>query len=305
MNNNQDPFFNQLDLSDLVIYLFKQWRIFAFSIGACFIIFSLIALNLTKTWSSDALLVEASSSSGGTNSSTSDLLADLTGVNLASGQSDVLRTVKRKLRTKDFFASLIEDEEFLIEIVAVSGYDEKTAATLYDPTIYDTIKSTWVSKPSFFNSFDAYLSIVSAGFLDETTGDFFVIKAEHKSPESAKYIVQKLILQLNELQRQEDIVSADNMLEYLQDELIKTNQISIQQAINGLIDNQIKTKTFANVKAEYVIKTIDSPYIPERRTSPRRGFFVISATFIVQILLAIFLAAKLIYSKSNFKLSNL
>ena len=89
-----------------------------------------------------------------------------------------------------------------------------------------------------------------------------------------------IVREINELQRYNDIREADASLEYLQNQLTQTQQINIKSSINSLIENQVKTKMFANVRSDYVVKPIDNSYIPELRSSPQRTRFVISYTLI-------------------------
>lgn len=285
----------QIDLSYLIFFLLKKWKVFIFSSILCFVIFSIISLNLTKIWTSDALLVESGGAGNSQSQGTASIVANLTGVNLGGSGSDVLITLKRRVGTKDFFKILIEDELVYKNLFAVSGYDEKTKTNIYNLDIYDPEKSQWLVRPTFFDSYRKYRSIVKSGFMDETVRDFLVIKAEHVSPISAKFIVDAVILRINELKRSEDIKEAESMLAYLETELAQTNQMSIKSAINSLIENQIKTKTFANAKSDYLVKKIDSAYVPERRTKPRRAYFVIISTIIFEFILVFFFILLAIY----------
>lgn len=291
--------FQQVDLAMVVGFLIKQWKTYLLSAVFFLFIFSVISLNLTKIWVADAVVIESSGKSSSADPATASMVASFAGINLGGGGSDVLMTIKRKLRTKDFFAEMIKDEKFYKEIIAVSGYDEENKRNLYDSDFYDADKSEWIAKPSFLEAYDKYLTIVKGGFLDEAYREFLIIRADHRSPISAKNIVDKIVVKINENKKTDDIAEADNMIDYLQLELLKTNQVSIIQAINKLMENQIKSKMFANVKDDYVIKVIDSPYIPEKRSKPRRTFFVIVGTFISELILTLFFITRMLFVRSS------
>lgn len=291
--------FQQVDLALVVGFLIKQWKIYILSAVFFLFIFSIISLNLTKIWTADAVVIESNSKSSSADPATASMVASFAGINLGGGGSDVLMTIKRQLRTKDFFAEMIQDEEFYKDIIAVSGYDEENKTNLYDSEFYDSDKSKWISKPSFLKAYEKYLTIVKSGFLDETYREFLIIRADHRSPISAKNIVDKIVVRINENRKADDIEEADNMINYLELELLKTNQVSIIQAINRLMENQIKSKMFANVKDDYVIKVLDSPYIPEKRSKPRRTIFVLAGTFIAELLLTLFFITKLLFFRPS------
>ena len=299
MSTNKVHSFQQVDLAMVVGFLIKQWKTYLLSAAFFLFIFSVISLNLTKIWVADAIVIESSGKSSSADPATASMVAQFAGINLGGGGSDVLMTIKRQLRTKDFFAEMIKDEEFYKEVIAVSGYDEENKRNLYDSDFYDAENSEWITKPSFFEAYEKYLTIVTGGFLDEAYREFLIIRADHRSPISAKNIVDKIVAKINSNKKSDDIAEAENMINYLQLELLKTNQVNLIVAINRLMDNQIKSKMFANVKDDYVVKVIDSPYIPEKRSKPRRTFFVIVWTLISELILTLFFITRFIFFRSS------
>ena len=283
----------QVDLSDLFGYLISKKIYYLYTVVASIIIFSAIAMVLPKVWSSDALVVSAKS--GNNSSSTASMITSLAGINLAGEGGKPLDMVKRRIVTKDFFQHLIKNKIFYRELIAVEAYDEKEKRSIYNSEIFNLESNTWIKEPSFFDAYRVYRATVRAGYLDESTGSFLIIRADHKSPISAKLIIDEVVSQINELKKIEDIQDANASLKFLNEELVKTNQISIKASINGLIENQMKIKTFANVKKDYLIKPLDKAYIPERRSSPKRSQFVLICTFVSLFLLTILLSAYKFY----------
>lgn len=282
-----------VDLSDLSRYLFSKKKYYIYTVVASIIIFSAIAMVLPKVWTSDALVVSAKS--GNNTSSTASMISSLAGINLAGEGGKPLDMVKRRVITKDFFRHLIKNEVFYRELIAVEAYDEQEKRNLYNSEVFNFKTSTWIKEPSFFDAYRVYRATVRAGYLDESTGSFLIIRADHKSPISAKLIVDEVVSQINELKKIEDIQDAEASLKFLNEELVKTNQISIKASINGLIENQMKIKTFANVKKDYLIKPLDRAYTPERRSAPKRSQFVLICTFVSVLLLTILLSAYKFY----------
>lgn len=287
----------QIDLHTFVVYLYSKKTIYLYALVASLVFFSAIAMVLPKVWTSDALVVSAKDTNS--TNSTASMLSNLAGINLGGEAGKPLDMVKRRVITKDFFKHLIKNKIFYREVIAVESYNEEENRNVYNEKIYDIKNEVWKEEPSFFAAYKIYRNIVKAGYLDENTGTFLVIRADHKSPKSAKIIVDEVVLQINELKKVEDIADAEASLKFLNNELAKTNQISIKASINGLIENQIKIKTFANVKKNYLIKPLDKAYIPERRSSPKRSQFVIISSLISMILLTVALSAYRFFRSDN------
>ena len=73
-------------------------------------------------------------------------------------------------------------------------------------------------------------------------------------------------------------------------------QKDIRNSINQLIESQLKTNMMANIKSDYVVTVIDSPYIAEKRTSPRRSVICILGTFIGGIFSIFFVLVRRFYN---------
>jgi len=296
MVNNSNSIFNPVDLSELFQYLWKQRKRYILATILLGLTSSCIAMFLPKIWVSDAIILEVG---GDTKKGTSQgMLAELTGINISGQAGKTLDMVKRRLMTKDFYKHMITlNPDFYRDLIAIKAFNEELRLNIYDSEIYNLKNAEWIAEPSFYDGYKIYLNTVKAGFLDEKTGNFLVIRAEHRSPIVAQFLVQQVITQINELKRAEDIEDAQLTLDYLQKEIMKTNQISIKTAINGLIENQVKTKTFAYVKNNYLIKPLDTAYIPEKRSKPNRKNFVIVFTFLGLFALTFFYCIQVFLQK--------
>ena len=269
----------QIKLHDLVLSIMDKKYFFFSAFLLLLASLTIYSYTLPVKWTSDALLVSVDKESQ-SSSAAAGMLSNLAGINLGGQSGRALDRVKRKIATKDFYKILIQNSEFYRDLIAVDYYDPVLKINNYNEEIYDTSNEKWIIEPSFFSGYRKYLNTVSAGYLDEKSGIFLVVKAEHSSPEIAKMIVDEVIIAINESQRENDIVEAENTLQYLSGELGKANQISIKSAINGLIENQLKLKTFAYVKENYIVKAMDRAYVPDSRSSPNRLSFVLIGIFI-------------------------
>jgi LPS O-antigen subunit length determinant protein (WzzB/FepE family) len=74
-------------------------------------------------------------------------------------------------------------------------------------------------------------------------------------------------------------------------------QSDVQLAVTQLIETQLKKQMMANVKRNYILQPIDSPFIPELRSSPQRTKIVISWTLLGLILSIMFVIGRHYISK--------
>ena len=61
----------------------------------------------------------------------------------------------------------------------------------------------------------------------------------------------------------------------------------IRNSINALIQSQLETEMLANVRIDYLLRPLDSAYVPEKKSAPVRSMICIAITFI-GLLLSIF-----------------
>ena len=71
-----------------------------------------------------------------------------------------------------------------------------------------------------------------------------------------------------------------NAIIFLENEIQKTKQKELTSSINDIISSQLKIKMFSDIKDDYLLTAIDSPYIPEVRSSPNRALICIVLTII-------------------------
>lgn len=294
-NNNTES----REIFELFYYLFsKKWTIIklAFILAICL---SVIALLLPKEWESDAILVNVDSGTAPSQSGASAIggIAQLAGINLNTSTASRLNMSLYTILSRDFFRHLITFENVKRDLLAIKGFDEKTFTPIFDAGSYDINNNKWIDEPSFFRSYKVYRESVSAAFLDDKSAQFLIVRVRHRSPIFAKELVDLIVREVNEQQRFNDIKEADASLEYLQDQLNQTEQINIKSSISSLIENQIKTKMFANVRTDYIIKPIDNSYVPELRSSPQRTRFVLTNTCIGIFIFLVFLVARFQYKK--------
>ena len=115
--------------------------------------------------------------------------------------------------------------------------------------------------------------------MDIETG-YLTISVEHYSPIYAKDLLNTIIDELNSLVREQDLLKSTKSLNYLEEKTRLSSFIEVKTAFNKIIESQIKTQMLAEIDDEYLLKRIDPPFIPEKKSSPRRAFLCIVITFL-------------------------
>ncbi len=112
---------------------------------------------------------------------------------------------------------------------------------------------------------------------DKTT-NFVSIGFEFYSPILAKQWVDLIIQEINLEIKSRDVAEARRSIEYLTGQLGKTSVADMQTIFYELIEEQSKTIMFAEVRDEYVFKTIDQAIAPESKSRPKRSLICILVT---------------------------
>ena len=298
MNNSNDDLAlnNDLNLLELLNSLWKD-KFKILLITTLFSIFSIFyALSLPNYYESKALL-SISNSNEESNlmsslSSTYGGLASMAGIRIpgqASGNRAAL--AEELLKSRSFVKHLIEVDPYITRnLIAVKSYNFNKNFFEYDDKIYITEKDKWIiEKPTYLDVHDIYLSKVLSVYKNIETG-YLTVSVEHLSPVYAKNLLTLIIDELNDIVRSQDLIQSTNSLIFLEEKARDASINKIKLSINEIIESQLKTQMLAAINKDYLLKKIDPPFIPEKKSSPRRGFLCIVITcfgFLIGILFSI------------------
>jgi uncharacterized protein involved in exopolysaccharide biosynthesis len=279
--NNPD---DEIDLRELWNAIWSgKWIII--SVTAIFAIASVFyALSLPNIYKSEALLAPAQSEQqGGLGALAGQFggLASLAGINLEGGKSDKTALAIEILKSREFFAKFVEKHNILPDLMAAKEWDLSTNSVIYDAEIYLPTNNQWVrevkppkqAKPSMQEAKKVFDELLSVG-KDKETG-MVNISVEHYSPYIAKQWVDWLIQDINLNMKNRDKQEAGKSIAYLQSQIDKTTIFEHKTLLFQLIEEQTKTLMFAEVRDEYVFKTIDTASVPELKTKPKRAIIVV------------------------------
>tara|TARA_R110000764_G_scaffold87982_2_gene168922 strand:+ start:207 stop:1124 length:918 start_codon:yes stop_codon:yes gene_type:complete len=274
----------EIDLRELWNVIWRgKWIIIV--VTAIFAVVSAsYVLSLPNIYRSEALLAPTDADqNGGFTGVAGQLggLASLAGVNLGSPKVDKIGMAIEILKSREFFAKFATKHRILPDLMAVKGWDMATNEMIYNEDIYSPNTNEWLRevslpklpKPSLQEAkreFDKLLLITNSA----ETG-MITISIEHYSPETAKLWVDWLIQDINLVMKERDKDEAIRSISYLQSQISETNIVGQKTLLYQLIEEQAKTLMFAEVRDEYVFKTIDPALVPELKFKPKRALIVI------------------------------
>jgi len=281
--NNTQHKDDEIDLAELWRAIWAgKWIIIA--VTTLFAIASVVyALSLPNTYKSEALLAPAEAQSGGLGGMASQLggLASLAGVNLGGGKTDKTALALEIMKSRAFIFKFIEKYDITAELMAGKSWDLNSNTLIFDDEIYNSENKKWLRdvklplmpKPSLQESYKAFQKIVSIE--QDKTSSMVTISIEHYSPHVAQRWVNWLVDAINEEMKTRDLIEANNSIIYLNKQLDKTRVADLQEVLYQLIEEQTKTIMFANVREQYVLKTIDPALVPELKAGPKRALICV------------------------------
>lgn len=284
------PADDEIDLRELFSVIWQgKWLIIA--ITAVFAIGSVIfALMQPNTYKSEALLAPASEEQGGGLSALASQfggLASMAGINLgAGGGVDKTQMAIEVLKSRQFASQFIQKHNILPDLMAAEKWDMSTDTLAYDAEIYDAPNKVWVRdvkapfkpEPSMQEAYKEFSKAISVNSAKDT--GMVTISVEHLSPSVAQQWATWLVEDINKVMKERDVTEAIRSSEFLNKQIALTNVADIRTILYKLIEEQAKTIMFAEVRDEYVFKTIDPALVPEEKAGPKRALICVLGTML-------------------------
>ena len=282
---------DEIDLRELWNTIWAgKWIIVATT--ALFAIVAVIyALSLPNIYKSTATLIPTS---GEEQSGAASLaarfggLASMAGVSLGGSGIDKTQIAIETLKSREFLSEFIKKHNLKPEIMAVKSWDSTNNQIVYNNQVYNHETDTWAwktksqwkkeSQPSDQEAISTFLQNISINQNDKSS--MVNISVSHLSPFVAQHWVKWLIEDINQHMRKQDISEANKSIRYLKKKLEETSLAEMQKVFYELIEAQTKTKMLAEIRDQYVLKTIDRPTVPELKDEPKRAKICVLATLL-------------------------
>lgn len=280
---------DEIDLKELFMVLWSgKWLISAVT-GLAAAISVVVALSLPNIYTASALLAPAESSGGGLSGLMKQYggLASLAGVPLPGGEEGSRAQLGMQLmKSRAFIGDFVERRDILPELMAVESWAPGSGDVVFDPESYDGASKTWVreveppkvAKPSAQEAHKAFAEVLRVSE-DKQTG-YITVSIDHQSPVVAAQWVKWLVEDVNAAVKAQDVSEAEKSIEYLKQQVANTSLADLQAMFFELIQSQTETVMLAEVRPEYVFKTIDPAVIPEVKSKPSRALICVLGTLL-------------------------
>jgi uncharacterized protein involved in exopolysaccharide biosynthesis len=246
----QSPEWNAVDLRALLAALWvRRWWVIGlvvvFTAGGV-----LVAMFTTPVYRASAVLISAgaerSTMTGSLGSAVGALggLAALAGVGL-SGDDAGTEEALAVLRSRQFTESFIKDKHLMQRLFA-DRWDERNQRWTVPEEKQPTLART-------YKYFDKKIRVITR---DRKTG-LVTLNVEWTDRNEAAEWANELIQRLNAEMRARAIAKANASLGFLEQELADTTDLGTRDAINRLIETQIRQRMVANVTPEYAFRIVD------------------------------------------------
>tara|TARA_B100000780_G_C21126987_1_gene457808 strand:- start:14402 stop:15298 length:897 start_codon:yes stop_codon:yes gene_type:complete len=255
----------------------------------------LVVLNMPNIYTSSATLKLSKDPSQTQSSSLGSLgtLASVAGVGTSAEEVGRMDELFARLQSRDFLKHILTFHLVRQNITASKGFNSITQEVIYDEEVYDLSNNKWVGSskkfesrvPSFLETREYFYKYV--GFYENKLNGLITIEVSHHSPVFAKDLLNLLIDEVNNISRLTQIEESEESLEYLTNYLKTINNRDIKTSINQIMLREMQNLMHANVKKDFILEIIDNPFVPEKRSSPKRTQFVLMA-FLVGVLSSIF-----------------
>lgn len=281
---------DEIDLRELFNVIWQgKWLIIAitavFAIGS--VVFAIMQPNIYK---SEALLAPASEEQGGGLSALASQfggLASMAGINLGrKGGVDKTQMAIEVMKSRQFASDFIQKHQLLPDLMAAEKWNMAENSVIYDAALYDVSENKWLRevkapfkpKPSMQEAFKKFSKIVSVN-AEKDTG-MVTVSVEHLSPAVAQQWVNWLVEDINKVMKERDVAEAIRSSDFLNKQIAQTNVADIRSILYKLVEEQAKTIMFAEVRDEYVFKTIDPALVPEEKAKPKRALICVLGTML-------------------------
>ena len=246
-----------------------------FLLGAVF-----FALQMPNIYKSEVLLAPSEKNdNSGLAGLTGQLggMASLAGINLGSPATSNTQLAIEVIKSRQFIANFIEKYKILPDLIAAESWSLASNTLSFDADLYDPTTKTWVRevsppytpKPSTQEAYKVFMELFNV-MEDPDTG-MVQVSIEHLSPFIAQQWVNWLIVEINKEMKERDVAEALKSTEFLTEQLEQTKVVDIRAVLYKLVEEQARTIMLANVRDEYVFKTIDPAIAPQEKSKPSRA----------------------------------
>lgn len=288
MNSTTEPHYypeDEIDLRELFATLWRgKWVILALTVafttgGVSY------ALYQPNVYTASVLLAPANDETGSRMSGQLAGLASLAGVNIGGGATNKTAIAKEVLQSRAFLSDFIRRHNLAVPLMATKAWDINQEKWVVDTELYDLETGVWsvddegkALAPTDWDLVKEFHELLSVS--ENKDNGMITVSITSLSPVAAKEWSERMIKDLNDHMRDQDVAEAEASIKYLEGKLQETNIAGMQQVFYQLIENQTRTIMLANAQREYVFKTVDPAVVPQEKSGPKRAVIALAAAML-------------------------
>lgn len=246
------------------------------------------SLTLQDIYTSRVLLAPADEAKGGGLSALAGNfggLASLAGINIGERETNKVDIAIATLKSRRFLKVFVDENQLSVPLIAAKKWDFEENEFVINPDLYLVEDKKWIRsvappKKTIPTDWEIYKIVEKIIDIDvnEKTG-LVLISIDSISPLYSKLWLDSLVTLLNNYIKDNEKRQAKKSIQYLTEQMSKTNISEMKNIFSQLIEEQTKTLMLAETRSEYVFKIIDPGVIPEEKTRPSRALICILITF--------------------------
>jgi len=276
MQSNFQSSGEDIDLRELFSMAWKGRRLVVGITAAVTTVSILVVFLLANIYRAEAVLISAEDEqSRGNLAGQYGGAAALLGINIGSGSVDRVNTAIAVMNSREFIGQFIDKHELLVPLFA-GTWDSANGASGIDSSIYDEANDSWLrneGRPTRLEAYREFSAILNVSGPSRDTG-VVTVSIDWHDPRLASHWVNQFVADINNAIKQHDVEEATSAIEYLGEQLETTQLVEMQRVFYQLIEAQTRVIMLADVRDEYVFRTIDPAVVPDRKIAPRRALIV-------------------------------
>jgi uncharacterized protein involved in exopolysaccharide biosynthesis len=233
------------------------------------IVLTATAFLMTPMYRATSVLVPAGAERNRMGSLSSALgqlggLASLAGINVGSGDIEIEEALA-VLRSREFTERFIADKNLMPKLYSRKWNSERN--------MWNVPEKNQPTSADAYKYFDKRIRQINR---DKKTG-LVTIQIDWENRDEAASWCNVIVERINSEMRTRAINQAEAYLGFLTQELAKTTDIGTRDAINRLVESQIKQRMFASVTQQYAFRVVDRAMPPDAkdRQSPKKAVFLL------------------------------
>ena len=276
----------EIEFLEILGFLFKnkfKLLFVSFSLGFIFFIYSLFLPNIFVS-ESKLKVVD--------NEMSRQIEASNLGIFNVFQQSQSQRGyLQDHIESRDFFKRVSENTNIVILLLGYEKIENKSEDEIRGLLNSKSLKEKHSKKLSQIDFLTQHSVFKSSFEVDLASGPF-TLRTFHTNPTLTKILIEQIVKETNSYFKDKDDRESSEAIKYISEELPKNNLIDVQATLNNVLSAKIRTLVLSNIKTDYVLEYIDSPFIPLSISLPSRDLYLYSGMLIGFFLTAFWLLSR-------------